>query len=284
MTVSELPAHCKAVIKQSERITPESTDEVRHIVLAVDDPAFRYHEGESIGVLIPGPHEFGNPYHLRRYSIANARPQGNDDEIELSILVRRCFYVDSINGEQYPGLASNYLCDADAGDELIITGPYRSPFQMPESEDANILMIGAGTGIAPFRAFIEQIYRQHGGWKGEVRLYYGAKDGTDLYYMNRENSDLSLYFDQPTFKAFEAVAGRYLDSETDGLQQGIESNADAIWELINDSNSHLFLAGLEKVGEGFDSVMSRKAGSDEAWQALKERMQQEGRWSELLYS
>ena len=106
--------NCKAVITDSKRITPESTDEVRQIVLRIDDPSFRYIEGQSIGILIPGPHEFGNKYHHRRYSIANARKATNDEGLEIELLVRRCFYIDEVSGEQYPGVASNFLCAPSA--------------------------------------------------------------------------------------------------------------------------------------------------------------------------
>ena len=58
----------------SERITPLGWEaEVRHLVLRLPDLPFEYVEGQSIGVLAPGPHEFGNPHHLRLYSIASPR-------------------------------------------------------------------------------------------------------------------------------------------------------------------------------------------------------------------
>ena len=55
-----------AIVKDSRRVTPESTEEVRHIVLNVPDPAFRFVEGQSVAVVVPGPHPFGNPFHVRR--------------------------------------------------------------------------------------------------------------------------------------------------------------------------------------------------------------------------
>jgi hypothetical protein len=55
----------EATVRSSERITPEKTDEVRNLVLSIDRPGFEYWNGQSVGVLIPGPHEFGNKHHLR---------------------------------------------------------------------------------------------------------------------------------------------------------------------------------------------------------------------------
>ena len=274
---------CKAVIVESKRITPRETDEVRHIVIRVDDPSFRYLEGQSIGVLIPGPHAFGNKTHHRRYSIANSRRIGDDQGIELDLLVRRCFYIDEISGEQYPGVASNFLCDAGPGDEITITGPYRSPFAIPTDTSSNLVMIGTGTGIAPFRAFIQQIYQRHGSWKGKIRLFYGAKTGMDMLYMNDINDDLSNYYDKDTFEAFQAVSKRALSDANDALEQSLEANSAEAWSLIQDPATYVLVAGLGNIAQKLDKVMSKAAGSDDAWLKTKQHMIDAGRWSELIY-
>ncbi|NEX19549.1 oxidoreductase [Thiorhodococcus mannitoliphagus] len=272
-----------AVIKASQRVTPESTDEVRHITLEVMDPAFQYVEGQSIGVVVPGPHDFGNAYHLRRYSIANARSVPVGSGVNLDILVRRCFYVDEISGERYPGVASNFLCDAKPGQQITLTGPYLSPFRMPLDSRANILMIGTGTGIAPFRAFAQHIYERRGDWKGQVRLYYGGHSGLDLMYTNDEHTDLANYYDEKTFKAFRALGSRPLMTSSQALEQGLHDHAAEAWRLIKDTNTHVFISGLSKAAKVFCKVMAEQAGSEEAWLKVKEQMIEDSRWSELIY-
>lgn len=283
----ELPAEIgpttEAFIKETRRITPENTDEVRHLVVQVLDPAFQFVEGQSIGVIVPGPHPFGNPYHLRRYSIANARSIPLGTGVDLDLLVRRCFYVDEVSGERYPGIASNYLCDARQGDRLLISGPYLSPFKMPLDNRANLLMIGTGTGIAPFRAFAQLIYERRGDWKGQVRLFYGGRSGLDLMYTNDEQTDLANYYDEKTFKAFRALGTRPLMSSSQALEQGLAGNAAEALHLIREENTHVFLSGLGKIAQVFDRVMAEQAGSPEAWKDIKERLIEEGRWSELIY-
>lgn len=285
--MSEAPADLgpttQAYIKDSRRITPETSDEVRHITLQVTDPAFQFVEGQSIGVVVPGPHPFGNPYHVRRYSIANARSIPLDSGVELDLLVRRCFYIDEVSGERYPGIASNYLCDAKPGAPLTIGGPYLSPFKMPLDNRANLLMIGTGTGIAPFRAFAQLIYERRGDWKGQVRLYYGGRSGLDLMYTNDETTDLANYYDEKTFKAFRALGTRPLMSSSQALERGLADNADEALHLINEPNTHVFLSGLGKIAAVFDKVMAERVGSSEGWKAIKEKMIDEGRWSELIY-
>jgi ferredoxin--NADP+ reductase len=273
----------QAFIKDSRRITPESSEEVRHITLQVVDPAFQFVEGQSIGVVVPGPHPFGNPYHVRRYSIANARTIPLDSGIALDLLVRRCFYIDEVSGERYPGIASNYLCDAKPGAPLTITGPYLSPFRMPLDNRANLLMIGTGTGIAPFRAFAQLIYERRGDWKGQVRLYYGGRSGLDLMYTNDETSDLANYYDDKTFKAFRALGTRPLMSSSQALERGLSDNADEALHLIKEPTTHVFISGLGKIAAVFDKVMAERVGSSEDWKAIKKKMIDDGRWSELIY-
>lgn len=272
-----------AMITDSRRITPPESEEVRHLNLRVADPAFQFVEGQSVGVVVPGPHPFGNPYHVRRYSIANARPRPQDETVDLEILVRRCFYIDEISGERFPGIASNFLCDAKPGDQITLTGPFRSPFQMPPDKDANLLMIGTGTGIAPFRAFAQLIYERRGGWDGQVRLYYGGRTGLDLAYANDESTDIADYYDPTSFKAFKSLASHTLMRSSDALTLGLQENIGEAWSLLQKPNTYIFLAGLGKIAQVFDKVMSDRAGSPEAWQDIKQRLIQGKRWSELIY-
>lgn len=274
---------CIAILKSSIRITPNTSEEVRRLVLQIDDPAFRYAAGQSIGVLVPGPHEFGNEFHHRRYSIANPTQTGNPDTIELELLVRRCFYIDEISGERYPGIASNYLCDARPGDSLRITGPYRSPFKIPGDKRSNLLMLGTGTGVAPFRAFIQQIYDRHGGWQGDVRLFYGDLGGMNLLYLNDEQGDISEYYDDDTFKAYSALIEKPLADAADGLEESLSAHVEECRRLLADPKTYVFMAGQEKAAIAFDKVMAEAFGDKESWREQKQRLVSEHRWAELLY-
>jgi ferredoxin--NADP+ reductase len=271
----------EAIVQFSCRVTPEDTDEVRQIVLHINEPSFYFLEGQNIGVLVPGPHDFGNKTHHRYYTIANARAL--DNGVELELLVRRCFYIDEVSGEQYPGVASNYLCDAQEGARIMITGPYRSPFKIPADPTSNLLMLGTGTGVAPFRAFLRRIYEEQKGWQGKVRLYYGARNGMDLLYMNDQNNDLAQYYDEKTFQAIKALRSGIMSDEADALVQGVEANAAEIWKLVQEAKTHVYVAGMKKIADALDQAMGKAVGSAEQWQMVKQRMVQERRWSELTY-
>ncbi|MGB0743578.1 MAG: FAD-binding oxidoreductase [Opitutales bacterium] len=272
-----------AEVVSSERITDKSTTEVRHIILRVPDPTFQYLEGQSIAVIVPGPHAFGNEDHVRLYSIASSRQGEGQRGAEFSICVRRCDYIDEVSGERYPGIASNFLCDLSAGDEFQIAGPYGRQFLPPYDETSNILMIGVGTGIAPFRAFVKHIYESGRTWQGKVRLFYGARTGMDLLYMNDQNKDIANYYDETTFKAFEALSPRPHFDEPADIDRTIKENRDEVWELLNDPKTSAYVSGLSKLESKLDTVLSEIASSEDDWLKLKSQLINQGRWSTLFY-
>ena len=272
-----------ASVVSSTRITPEdSKTELRHIDLAVDSKLFSYKLGQSVGVLVPGPHEYGLKQYLRLYSIAG-EGTADDGKPVISLLVKRCYYIDDFSGERYEGKASNYLCDLKEGDTVTLTGPYGLAFTLPKRKDANLLMIGLGTGIAPFRAFVKHMYSELGGWEGVVRLYHGARYGVELAYMNDQNDDLEYYYDEETFKAFQVLSPRaHADAPVD-LEGAMAQNADEVWKLLQDPKTYVYVAGLEKIREQLDEALVKIVGSPAKYEQLKAKMTEEGRWAELIY-
>ena len=268
-----------AKLLNSKRITPEtSREEVRQMVFKTDDPYFDSKVGSCIRILAPG--QYGNPYHTRLYSIADT--DQSDTGAQFEICVRRCFYMDEASGEEYGGVASNYLCDLRSGNTIKFSGPVGYPFTIPKNEDANLLMIGMGTGIAPFRGLIRMIYEQYGGWKGKVRLFHGARTGLEMLYLNDANNDLGNYFDQPTFKAFQAVSPRPAFNAPIALNQAIEQNAAEAWEIVNSPDSRVYIAGMTPMLGMIDNAMGSIVGAS-AWQTKRNELASEGRWIEVLY-
>lgn len=270
----------QGTVVKTERLTPQSSDvDIHELVLKVDSDHFDFESGQSVGVLAPGSADFGNEHHFRLYTVA-----GKDDaEKILHICVKRCFYIDEFNGERYAGVASNYLCDLAQGDEITMTGPYGIPFSLPEDNSADILMIGMGTGIAPFRAFIKHLYETKGGWKGNVRLFYGAKSGIELVYMNQHKNDFEHYYDEATFKAFEAVSPKPYFDEPIALEDTLAKNQEEVWSMILNPETHVYVAGLSKVKEMLDSAFTKMAGSETKWERRLAELKAGGRWQEVIY-
>jgi len=266
------------------RLTPpDSIDDVREMTLRINSEDFIYKAGQSIAVLVPGPHQFGNPYHIRLYTIADPPPLVPARQAIIHICVKRCNYIDEYSGERYPGVASNYLCDQKVGNSIEIAGPYGLPFAIPEEHDANLLLIGMGTGIAPFRAMVKTIYENYIDWTGKVRLFYGARTGLETLYMNNERDDFANYYDRATFAAFKALSPRpQWDSEA-SLGDAIKQQGEEIWSLLCDFRTYVYIAGLDRVRDSLEVAFVHLAGSPEKWQRRKAELVAGNRWFELIY-
>lgn len=110
----------------------------------------------------------------RSYSIASS-PLANPEEAHLTVAV-----VDyELYGRQHWGAASNFLISS-ATHAPVFVEPNEN-FRLPADGATPIIMIGAGTGIAPYRAFIEQ--RRELGHSGDNWLVFGGRNlSTDFLY------------------------------------------------------------------------------------------------------
>jgi len=273
-----------ATVLSTERITDESADaEVCELVLEVNRDEFSFEIGQSVGVLVEGPKEFGGALRQRLYTVADTPSAKGDAKPQIRLVVRRCDYIDDYSGEQYAGVNSNYICDRKPGDKLAITGPFGLPFTVPEDKKANLLLIGLGTGIAPFRAFVKHIYQDIGGWEGRVRLLYGARSGLELIYMNDKRDDFARYYDEDTFEAFQALSPRPNWADPIAWDYAIEERSGEILGMLDDEHTYVYVAGLIPIRDALDRVFAEMLGSPDAWAKKKTELQEAGRWVELLY-
>ena len=113
----------------------------------------------------------------RLYSIASSSKAYPD---EVHVTVRAVRY--EAQGRNRYGVCSVQLAErVQAGDKLPVYIQHNSNFKLPESPDTPIIMIGPGTGVAPFRAFLGE--RQETGAEGKSWLFYGDQHfTTDFLY------------------------------------------------------------------------------------------------------
>ncbi|WP_115990428.1 assimilatory sulfite reductase (NADPH) flavoprotein subunit [Cohnella lupini] len=113
----------------------------------------------------------------RLYSIASSL-KANPDEVHLT--VRKVDY--EAHGRKRYGVCSVHLAERAAiGDSLPVFVQQNANFKLPQDPNAPIIMIGPGTGVAPFRAFLGE--RQETGAEGKSWLFYGDQHfSTDFLY------------------------------------------------------------------------------------------------------
>lgn len=105
----------------------------------------------------------------RMYSIASSQAMHRDN-VQTTVRVVRY----EAHGRERQGLASGHMGDrAPVGSTFPIFLHANNAFRLPEDTDAPVIMIGPGTGIAPFRAFLEE--RQATGQRGDNWLFFGEQ-------------------------------------------------------------------------------------------------------------
>ena len=117
------------------------------------------------------------PLKPRLYSIASS-PLATPDEVHLTVAEVAYTAFD----RPHWGTASNHLVSRLAqGDAIEIRVEPNARFRLPADESAPVIMIGAGTGVAPYRAFLE--HREVLGASGRNWLFFGERNfGTDFLY------------------------------------------------------------------------------------------------------
>ena len=115
------------------------------------------------------------PMPPRLYSIGSSL-SAHSDEVHLTVAVVRY----DTHGRKRKGVCSSYLAER-VGDTIPCYFHPNKNFKLPEDSEKPIIMVGPGTGIAPFRAFIEE--RQATGAPGKNWLFFGDRSHrTDYLY------------------------------------------------------------------------------------------------------
>jgi NADPH-dependent sulfite reductase flavoprotein alpha-component len=116
------------------------------------------------------------PLQPRLYSISSS-PKEHPREVHLTVSPVRY----NFQGVPRRGVCSTYLADRSPGDETAIYVRTSSNFRPPNDPRTPMIMIGPGTGIAPFRGFLQE--RRALGHTGPNWLFFGEQHAaTDYYY------------------------------------------------------------------------------------------------------
>ena len=118
------------------------------------------------------------PMPPRLYSIASSL-SAHEQEVHLTVAVVRY----EGNGRKRKGVCSSYLAERVGDTVLCYLHPNKN-FKLPEDSSTPIIMVGPGTGIAPFRAFIEE--RKATGATGKNWLFFGDRSQKTDYLYGKE--------------------------------------------------------------------------------------------------
>jgi len=161
-----------------------SLKETYHIEIAYDDAEVSYTPGDAAGIILSDPK--GAKETPRLYSIASS-PSFHSGEIHLTVALATYAKEDGSKGF---GLASGYLSNKKEGDTITFYIGQNLVFNLP-NDSQDVIMIGPGTGIAPFRSFIYE--RADRGASGRNWLFFGDHHAhCDFLYQSEWQEHLAM--------------------------------------------------------------------------------------------
>ncbi|MEM7760643.1 MAG: ferredoxin-NADP reductase [Cyanobacteria bacterium P01_A01_bin.40] len=261
----------------------------RHMTFDLSGGDLHYVEGQSIGIIPPGEDEKGKPHKLRLYSIASTRHGDDLEDKTVSLCVRKLEYKDPETGEHVEGVCSSYLCNLKPGDDVSITGPVGKEMLLPEDEDANVIMIATGTGIAPFRAYLWRMFLEGDknpeyNYKGLAWLFFGIPKTANILY--KEQLEKMAAEHPENFRMDYAISREQQNSEGGKMyiQHRIAEHADKLWELMQNPKTHTYICGLKGMEGGIDEALNAAAAKhDVNWDEYRKAMKKEHRWHVETY-
>jgi sulfite reductase (NADPH) flavoprotein alpha-component len=176
--------------------------------------------------------QFG-PLLPRFYSVASSA-KTQKDTLDLTVAL----FTWTQGEEKRYGVASHFLCHLATPNETPVP-LFVQPalhFRLPSDLSTDLIMIGPGTGIAPFRAFMQE--RTHHGATGKHHLYFGERSRhTDYLYENEWTAHNNL--------AIHTAFSRDQEEKI-YVQHRLLEHAPEIYRLL-ESGAHLYVCGDAKV-------------------------------------
>jgi ferredoxin--NADP+ reductase len=264
---------------------------VQHIKFDLSGGNLRYLEGQSIGIIPPGLDKNGKPEKLRLYSIASTRHGDDLDDKTISLCVRQLEYKHPETGETVYGVCSTYLTHLEPGTDVKITGPVGKEMLLPDDPEANIILFGTGTGIAPFRTYLwrqfkdaEKAANPDYQFKGFAWLIFGVPTTPNILYKEELEEIQEKYPDN--FRLTYAISREQKNPQGGRMyiQDRVAEHADELWKLIKEEKTHTYICGLRGMEGGIDEALTAAAAKEGVtWSDYQKDLKKAGRWHVETY-
>ncbi len=211
--------------------------------------------------------ELFEPMSTRHYSIASsARLLPREVELVVSVLegpARSGYGV-------FRGVSSSYLAEAIPGQQIRMrVDTARRAFRTGAEPARNVILVGAGTGVAPFRGFIgDRLAAQAAGEPfAPALLFFGVRH-PDVDYLFRDQFEAA---EKAGVVRMRPAFSRHPEDEIRYVQDRIAANADEVWAMLGDPDmdAHVYICGdgarmAPAVRAAFRDIYRRFTGADDA--------------------
>jgi len=184
----------------------------------------------------------------RLYSIASS-PLASPGQVHLCVAVVR----DTRRGRVRDGVGSGFLADRAAAAGTVEAYIQASHFRLPKDPAVPVIMVGPGTGIAPFRAFLA--HRAASNIRGRTWLFFGERHrATDFLY----EAELAAWRKDGTLSRLDSAFSRDQGRKIYVQDRMAESAAD-LWRWLQDG-AHFYVCGdATRMAKDVDAALRRVA-------------------------
>ncbi len=242
------PSPAQGTVVSTARCTasPKAAGVIRHITFDVSGTqlAGNIRPGQSFGVLAPGKDERGLPHKLRLYSVSSPTAGEDGQGNVIATTVKRLIDEHHDTHRLFLGVASNYLCDLAVGDKVQLTGPSGKRFVLPADPSAHdYLFFATGTGIAPFRGMLMDLYSRPGPGAPRSVLLLGSPYASDLPY-DRQFRELAAA--QPGFRYLPTLSRERRPDGQPGLyvQDQLTLRREEFSALLGSERTLIYVCGI----------------------------------------
>jgi sulfite reductase (NADPH) flavoprotein alpha-component len=183
----------------------------------------------------------------RQYSISSS-PLVSPHEVHLTVsIVRYC----GSDGTARGGVCSTFLADR-AGSSPVPVFLQRSPhFRPPDDPSTPMVMVGPGTGIAPFRGFLQE--RRALGHTGRNWLFFGDRNAAENFYYRAELDDM---FRDGFLTKLDLAFSRD-QPEWIYVQHRMIDNGAELWRWL-EQGAHFYVCGdASRMAKDVDAALTR---------------------------
>jgi sulfite reductase (NADPH) flavoprotein alpha-component len=204
-----------------------------------EHPSARFTPQEFVGLL--------TKLQPRLYSVAsslNAYP----DQVHFIVDVVRY----ESNGRLRKGVCSSFLAERADDVPVPVFPSVAKHFHLPEDPETPIIMIGPGTGVAPFRAYLQE--RKATGAKGKNWLFFGAQhEKCDFAY----GDEFEVYKKEGLLARLDCAWSRDQAVKI-YVQHRMQENAAEIWKWIDGEGAHFFVCGdAKRMAKDVDATLRK---------------------------
>ena len=182
----------------------------------------------------------------RLYSIASS-PKAFPEDIHLTVAVVRY----ELHGRKRQGVCSTYLADRVNGGTMPVFIHSAKHFRQPEDPSVPVIMVGPGTGIAPFRAFLQE--REVLGAPGKSWLFFGDRNrATDFLY----EEEIKAWRGKGVLHRLDTAFSRD-QPEKIYVQQRMLENAAELWRWLEEGGYFYVCGDASRMAKDVDEALHR---------------------------